>query len=213
MKTIYAIPGLGATKNLYKFIRIADAKIIVLDWPPLSKGETMKTYARKFSKQINSAEPFYLMGVSYGGMICSEISLFLKPKKTILISSCKCENEIPEVIKIFRKSPLHLILTERQLRELVKKSNPLLGFDDWFLPEFKLMVDSMKRNYFKYSMDCIIKWKNKNCKRKDIIHIHGDADRTLPYNEVKADYVIKGGTHGMVINNANEINVILNMVI
>lgn len=213
MKKVYAIPGLGATKDVYKFIRVADAEIIVLEWPLLSKGETMKTYARKFSKQIDIAEPFYLMGFSFGGMICSEMSLFMKPQKTILISSAKCENEIPEAIKMFRKSPLHMILKEGQLRELVKKSNPLLEFDDWFLPEFKEMVDSMKRNYFKYSMDCIIRWKNRNCKRKDIIHIHGDDDRTLPCKEVKADYVIKGGKHGMVINNANEINLILNTVI
>lgn len=213
MKTIYAIPGLGATKDLYKFIKIADADIIVLEWPVTFKGETMQSYARKFMNQINTSKPFYLMGVSFGGMICSEISLIAKPVKTILISSSKCEDEIPETIKAFRKLPLHHVLKEKQLRELVKNSNLLLGFDEWFLPEFERMVDSMKGNYFKNSIECIVNWSNQNCNRKDIIHIHGDADRTLPIKEVKANYVIKQGTHGMIINNAVEINLILNSLI
>ncbi|MGK6351614.1 hypothetical protein [Parapedobacter sp. DT-150] len=41
------------------------------------------------------------------------------------------------------------------------------------------------------------------------VHIHGTADRILPFRFVKADYVIPGGSHLMVVNRAKEISDII----
>jgi len=42
------------------------------------------------------------------------------------------------------------------------------------------------------------------------VHIHGDQDRIFPIKNIKPDYVIKGGTHMMVWNRADEISAIIN---
>lgn len=211
--TIYAIPALGTTGDIFQYLHIKNAKIIVLDWPKLNRNDTMHTYAEKFLPSINRLEPFYLMGVSLGGMLCSEVSLLAKPKKTIIISSCKCSNEIPEPVQLLSEFPLHDYLGEKLLRELTINSRQILGFDKSYLPQFKKMVYSMQPGYFRNTIHCVANWKNNLCKRDDIIHLHGDADKLLPISNVKPDYVIKGGTHAMVVNNANQISVILNSLI
>lgn len=213
MKTVYAIPGLATTKELFQFVKLNNAKLVCLDWPHIEEGETMRSYAQKFAKQIDTTKPFVLMGVSFGGMLCSEISLLVKPEKTILISSSKCFNELPPTIRVFNKIPLHHVMTEGMLREMALNSRLIIGFDKVFMPEFERMVKAMQPNYFKYSIDCIVNWTNKNCYRNDIIHIHGDADKLLLYRNVKSDYTIRGGNHSMIVNNAEEINAILNRLI
>jgi hypothetical protein len=39
-----------------------------------------------------------------------------------------------------------------------------------------------------------------------MIHIHGTDDHTLPIKNVKADYIIEGGSHMMVLTRGEEIN-------
>lgn len=213
MKTIYAIPGLATTGELFKYIKLNNALLKTLEWPPIIKGETMQSYARKFLKQIDETKSFALLGVSFGGMLCSELALITKPERTILISSCKCANELPAILKLFSKIPVYNIMSDKILKGMAINSRLILGFDKKFMPEFEEMVFSMERDYLKYSMDCIVNWDNTNCHRKDITHIHGDADRLLVYRSVKADYTIRGGTHAMIINNAREINTILNSLL
>lgn len=79
--TIYAIPGLGTTEKLYVNTKIKGVEIIVLNWPTPEKNDTMESYARKFLPQINTNIPFCLLGVSFGGMICTELSKIISPKK------------------------------------------------------------------------------------------------------------------------------------
>lgn len=213
MKTIYAIPALATNAEIFKFLDLKNAQLKVLDWPILSKGDTMQSYAKKFTDQIDASRPFSLLGVSLGGMLCAELTEYLKPDKTILISSCKCASEIPEGIKVFNKFPLHHYLSENALREMAVNSRLLLGFEETYLPDFKRMVYSMQSDYFKNTIEMVVNWSNKKCKRKNCIHIHGDDDRLLLYNKVIADYTIKGGTHAMVVNNANELSVILNTIL
>jgi len=213
MMTVYAIPGLAATKELFADLKLQNAKLVCLYWPKLNKGDTMKSYARKFTKQIDTSKPFILLGVSFGGMLCSELSQILNPVKTILISSCKCFNELPPTIKALKKVPVQDVLSEETLREFATHSRLIIGFDKSFMPEFERMVESMQTDYFKNSINCIVNWTNKVCCKNNIVHIHGDADRLLLYRHVKSDYTIRGGNHAMVINNAEEISYILNKLI
>jgi hypothetical protein len=42
-----------------------------------------------------------------------------------------------------------------------------------------------------------------------VTHIHGTADKILPFGWVKADISIKDGGHFMTVNKASEINSVL----
>ncbi|MFN8117717.1 MAG: hypothetical protein U0W65_16530 [Bacteroidia bacterium] len=206
--TIYAIPGLGTTEKLYVNTKIKGVEIIVLNWPTPEKNDTMESYARKFLPQINTNIPFCLLGVSFGGMICTELSKIISPKKIFLISSCKSRKELPWFIKTLKYIPLHRLISENQHRKMAYKGRWIIGFGKAYIPEFLGMVNSMTKNYFKYCINIIVNWNNTTLP-KNTIHIHGDNDILLWYRFVKPDYTIEKGSHAMVVFQADEINKII----
>ena len=206
--TIYAIPGLGTTEKLYVNTKITGVEIIVLNWPTPEKNDTMESYARKFLPQINTNIPFCLLGVSFGGMICTELSKIISPKKIFLISSCKSRKELPWFIKTFKYFPLHKLISEKQHRKMAYRGRWIIGFGKAYIPEFLGMVNSMTKNYFKYCINIIVNWNNTTLP-KNTIHIHGDNDILLWYRFVKPDYTIEKGSHAMVVFQAEEINKII----
>ena len=206
--TIYAIPGLGTTEKLYVNTKIKGVEIIVLNWPTPEKNDTMESYARKFLPQINTNIPFCLLGVSFGGMICTELSKIISPKKIFLISSCKSRKELPWFIKTLKYIPLHRLISENQHRKMAYRGRWIIGFGKAYIPEFLGMVNSMTKNYFKYCINIIVNWNNTTLP-KNTIHIHGDNDILLWYRFVKPDYTIEKGSHAMVVFQAEEINKII----
>ncbi len=213
LKTIYAIPGLSTTKELFRFLKIEGAEIIVLDWPTPRSNETMQTYAAEIAKQIVATKPFYLLGVSFGGMLCVEISKIVSAEKIFLISSAKNSNELPSSIKCFKYFPIHKIIPESLNRALGRNVRRIVGFEKIFLPEFVKMVNSMPAGYFRSSFKCVINWKSQPGSNENIIHMHGDADKLLPHKFVKAEYIIKGGNHAMIVYKADEISKIINTIL
>lgn len=205
---IYAIPGLGTTEKLYVNTKIKGVEIIVLDWPIPEKNDTMQSYASKFVPQINTSVPFCLLGVSFGGMLCAELSKIISSQKTFLISTSKLRKELPWFIKTLNYLPIHKIVSEKQHRKMAYQGRWIIGFGKAYIPEFLGMVNSMTENYFKYCINIFVTWQGSELP-KNSIHIHGDADRLLRYNYVKPDYTIKSGSHAMIVFQAEEINKII----
>lgn len=205
---IYAIPGLGTTEELYKNVKIKDVEIIVLKWPIPEKNDTMLSYAKKFLPQIDTRQSFCLLGVSFGGMLCTELSEMISPQKTILISTAKCRQELPWFIKLFKYISLHKLISEKTHRKMAYEGRWFIGFGSALIPEYLGMINSMTENYFKNCINIIVNW-NRNYFPKNYIHIHGSADRLLLYKYVKADYTIKDGSHAMIVFRAEEINEII----
>ena len=208
MIKMYAIPGLGTTQELFINIRIKNTEIIVLDWPIPSANDTMQSYAKKFLPLIDTSNPFYLMGVSFGGMICTELSKLISPVKTFLISTCKTRQELPWFIKTLKHIPIHLVLSEKYHRKLAYQGRWFIGFGAAYIPEFLGMVNQMKENYFTYCIHIIVNWNN-TIAPNNTIHIHGTNDNLISHKNVKADYLIKDGSHAMVVFRAEEINAFL----
>ncbi|WP_051584663.1 alpha/beta fold hydrolase [Pedobacter jeongneungensis] len=92
----YFICGLGADKRIFAKLKL-DEKInmIHVDWIKPVKNESLSAYAERLSKVIDNAQPFALVGVSFGGMIAVEIAKILNPVSTIIISSTMLSNHLP----------------------------------------------------------------------------------------------------------------------
>lgn len=208
VKTIYAIPGLGTTGKLFQHLKVKDAEIVVLQWPRPEAHYSLKDYAKEFLKQIDASRPFYLLGVSFGGMLCMELSKLISPQKIFLVSSSKTRRELPGLIRLFRYFPLHKLIPERHHRKMASQSRWFLGFDKSYMPDFLAMIDAMPDHYFSRAIGYIVNWNNMDA-HGPIVHIHGNADRLLLYRCVKADYTIHRGSHAMIIEQAEEINQII----
>lgn len=209
MQTIYAIPGLGTTKELFKNISILNYEIKVLDWPEPKKDYTLKDYSKQFLKQMDSSKPITLMGVSLGGMLCSELAEETQTNKIILISSCKDTSEFPFLLKALKFFPVHKLLPDKLVRFLAGTKRRFLGFEKSFDRIFFEMIQQMPKNYFRYCINYIINW-DKIESQKEFIRIHGTADKLLPNEKGKNFHFIKGGSHVMILTKAKEINAILN---
>jgi hypothetical protein len=77
---------------------------------------------------------------------------------------------------------------------------------------FKSMLEAKDPTYLKRTINMIINW-DKTTYNKKIIHIHGNEDHTIPIKNVRADYVIKDGSHMMTLTRAKEINTLLKTVL
>ena len=212
MIKVYVIPGLGTTERLIANIRIPNAEVIVLAWTLPEKKDTMISYAKKFVAYIDVSNPFYLLGISFGGMICTELNKIIYPVKTFLISTSKTRDELPWFIKMGKYIPIHLLFNEHFHRKLDYYGRGIIGFENDYTIEFLEMLNQMKKHYFEYCIHMIVNWNNKILP-KNAFHIHGTNDKLLPHKLVKADYFIEGGTHAMIVFRAKEINAIIEKII
>lgn len=206
----YFISGLGADKRAFQRLALpASIRRIHLDWFPIEDGDTLGSYIERFSKQIDAEQPFDLVGMSFGGMVAVELSKFLRPRKTVLISSISCYGELPLHFQCIGKIGLHKLIPRKLL-------NKTYFFTDWFFGAqtkvekqlLKNIVHETSDHFLKWAIHEILRWKNKT-RPDNIYHIHGSKDRIFPCSRVRYDRLVVGGGHFMVYRNAKEISKIL----
>ena len=205
----YFISGLGADrKAFYKLKLPTGYEPVYLDWIPPLPGEPMNEYANRFSLAINEKEKFILVGLSFGGMMATEIAKTKKPQRIVLISSVAVSDELPWYFKLAGKLGVQKIVPSG----FYKKATALNHFMGGGTKEDKVMVMSFAREtdpeFIRWSVNSILRWKQHE-RPENIIHIHGSSDRLLPLRFTQADHIIANGRHLMVLNKAAEINKIL----
>lgn len=204
--TLYLFPGQGSDSAIFSKMNFPDSftlKYMELMTP--SKGEMLPEYAQRFISQIDTAEKYSLIGVSLGGMICSELADVLEPEKVILISSAKCASELPSRYRFQQKVRLNRAIPASWYRGGALLLQPLVEPDrNKEKDTFKRMLKSKDKVYMKRAVDMIINWQ-KETYNTDIIHLHGDNDNTIPIKNVKPTVIIEGGSHMMALTRGEEI--------
>lgn len=211
---IYLIPGQGADSRQFKNLSI-DNKFEVknIEYFTPEKGWEMKDFAKALVAQIDTSRKFVLVGVSLGGMLATEMGDFLHPEKIILISSAKCRDEFPGRYKFQRVIPIYKWVPGGLVKGGAKFLQPLVEPDRKYDSEmFKSMLNDKDPVFMKRTVAMIMEWDRTDY-RQDIIHIHGDNDHTLPGKNIKYDFLIKNGSHMMVVTRADEISVLINQIL
>ena len=209
----YFISGLGADRRAFYKINLPRGyQPIYLDWITPLANETLADYAKRFSQAIKQDEEFVLIGLSFGGMLASELAKIVSPKKLIIISSLSSYSELPWYFKLAGRLGLHRIISP----SLYKQATIMNRFMGAGNKEMKSIVYSYVNNidpaFIRWSLNVIVNWSHTE-RLSEMIHIHGSNDHLLPYRYVKADYLVKGGGHLMVMNRADEVNSILREVL
>jgi len=207
MKRIYLISGLGADRRAFKKLSFpADFELVYLDWIAPIANESLEGYANRMALLIDTSTPFYLIGLSFGGMLAIEITRKLSPLHTFIISSSPVFKELPWYYRLAGTLSLQKLVPV----SLMKKGNGIgLAFlgakthDERTLLK-RLIIDSDPA-FMKWALTCILTWRNKE-RPANFTHIHGSADRILPIRYYKPDIIVKGGGHFMVYANAEEIS-------
>lgn len=204
---IYLFHGQGSDQRLFKNLVVPTGYDTVhISYPMPDKQEDMHSYALRILSQIDTARPFVLLGVSLGGMICTELSDTLSPVRTILVSSAKTGGELPGRYTFMRTFPVNRIVPKGLIKAGGRLLQGIVEPDRKYDKEtFKSMLKEKDPLFLKRTVDMITHWERTTCSLK-IVHIHGNKDHTIPVKNVKADYIVTGGSHMMIITRAGEIN-------
>lgn len=209
MSKAYLIPGLGADSRIYNNIIIDGCELIKLDWIEPDKTDTLKSYAQKLILQNNIVPLSVVIGNSLGGMIAIEIAKILPVKKVILISSIKTIDEAPAYFSFFRALPVYKIIPGKLMTSMGFAIRFMLG--KMSEADNRLFIDMLENSsptFMKWAMYASLHWDNKTVPA-NVTVITGDNDKVFNYRRIGDPIIVKGGTHIMIFDRANEINAIL----
>jgi pimeloyl-ACP methyl ester carboxylesterase len=212
MKNIYVISGLGADERVFYKTDFGKNNVVFLKWMLPEKNESVENYSLRLSKKIIHKDPV-IIGLSFGGMMAMEVAKHINTEKIILISSAKTRYELPLFYRAAGKLNLQKIIPFFFLLRANVFSN--WAFSNRTLDD-KKMLDTMMREtdivFLKWAINKILHWQN-TAVHKNVVHIHGNKDRILPFKNIRASLVIENGAHLMIITQSDEVNKILSKVL
>ena len=204
-KNIYCISGLGADERAFDRLNICGCTLHHLNWISPLPNENLSSYASRMLNKINENNPV-ILGLSFGGMVAIEMAKQIATEKLILISTVKTYSEIPKWMRMAGLLSLHKLIPIKPNRFTEKADDRRMGIET---KEEKVFVDQYRKNadqkYVDWAVHQILNWKN-TLVPPNAFHIHGENDRMFPLKNIRPNYVVKNGTHIMILNKADEIS-------
>lgn len=208
MQTVYFISGLGADKRVFSELDLPNINCVYIDWVNPDMNDTVVTYSHKLLPQIDTTQAVILVGVSFGGMLATELTKVIPNCQTILLSSAPSMNQIPLIYKW---------LTQLKLPDLVpfaafKTMTPMTYFYFGVTAQrhkelLKTVMQDTDEAFFRWAIKAITHWRNTNLP-KNLYYIHGTKDRILP--KIPQDAItIDDGGHLMVLSHSVEVSLAL----
>ncbi len=211
-KNIYIFSGLGADERVFQQLDLSGYTTTFIRWEVPQKRESIENYATRLLPQITSIRPT-LIGLSFGGLIATEIAKQIETEQIILLASIKTKNEIPYYYRLGGKLMLHKLLPTQLLSGKNLFSN--LVFRNSSNVE-RLLMESIFAGtnpiFLRWAIDKAVRWNNQK-QLENIRHIHGTADHIFPFRYVSCDVKINNGGHLLTLKNADEISQILRTII
>jgi len=210
--TTYFLSGLGADRRIFSKLNLPEhLNIVHIEWIPNLPNESITSYVKRLSSAIDTTKPFQLVGLSFGGIVATEIAKISKPKQIIIISSISSSKQIPWYFNLSGQFLFNPLIPS----SFMKLSNPI---SHWFFGAksteektlFEDFLNVSDSNFLKWAFEKIATWENK-IKVENLFHIHGEDDKAFPIMYVQPDYVVKGGEHLMVYDKHEEISKVLAM--
>jgi pimeloyl-ACP methyl ester carboxylesterase len=206
---VYFISGLAADKRVFKYIELpSGCEAVHLDWIVPQKEDTLASYAIRLAAKIDRSAPFALVGLSFGGMLATEIAKQYNPAVTILISSVPVANQLPGYFRLAGKIGLHKLVPV----SLLKSSAATKRFftrekntDKKLLWE---IINESDAGLIRWSIDAILNWQNDTIPQP-VWHIHGTRDEILPVRFTHPTHTIPKHGHMLVMTCPQKVNEIL----
>lgn len=208
MKDLYFISGLGADERVFANLKPEGFRLHFIRWQKPFKNEGIEAYAARLSAEINTPSPV-LVGLSFGGIMAVEIAKIVAVDAVILISSAKTSAEIPWYYKLAGAVRLNRIIPAGWLKRWGAVTEWFFGMEH---PEYRAILKKMLQDtdsdFLVWAIDKVINWKNKTTP-SGVYHIHGTSDRLLPFAFTRPDASIRGGSHFMILDRAEEITALV----
>jgi pimeloyl-ACP methyl ester carboxylesterase len=201
--------GLGADDRLVEPQRGIDADVEIRPWIPIIENEPLADYAKRMAAQIDPTPPFYLGGVSLGGMIALEVARYLPPRGMILLAACRSYRGIPWPYRWAGRlawiAPLWLVQLGKLIMPHVRR---LFGIENEQQLRFFIdMLHDADPRFIRWSIQAMLTWHGAPPVDVPYLSIHGDRDHILPLPLAgPVSYVIQGAGHVMNVTHSGEVN-------
>lgn len=203
---LYAISGLGADQRVYNYLNIS-VKLIHLNWISPLKNESIADYAKRLAEDIDTSQPFGLIGMSFGGIVAVEITKQLNPKFTILISSAETKYELRTIYRWFGKLNIIRFFPEWCFNMPRWIAYYIFGAQNKAL--LKAILDDADMYFTKWAVNQISRWKNET-KIKNCYKIGGTKDKLIPQKMENNMTLIENGEHFMIVDMNDSVSEIIN---
>lgn len=204
---VYCMPGLAASSDIFERIELPKDtfELILLEWKLPFLNESLKAYAQRMVLEIYHENPV-LIGVSFGGILVQEMAAFCNPKKVIIISSVKTNEEFPRRMKIAKAVKLYKIVPTSVVSHFESLAKISLGDKiNQRLKLYEKYLSIRDKSYLDWALKSVLLWDRKVAD-PNVIHIHGDKDEVFPLKYISNAIVVKGGTHILVLNKYKWLN-------
>ena len=195
------MPGLAANPSIFEYIELPGEKYQIhwLDWLIPKSKESLRDYTRRLSERIEHANPV-LIGVSFGGIIVQEMSLMIKTKRVIIISSVKCRAELPRRMRFASCTKAFRFLPTSLARHVDYFEKFAIGdFAQKRAKLYKKYLSITDNSYLDWAIEHMVCWDREE-PMEGVVHIHGDKDLIFPFKYIGESITVPGGTHVMIIN-------------
>jgi pimeloyl-ACP methyl ester carboxylesterase len=211
---VYFISGMCYNCSVFDNLRLPKGfRKVYLEWTIPDPDEPLSHYARQMARAIDPQKPFVLVGYSFGAVIMQEMSLFLKPQKSVVISSFKDKSEIPGLFRFVQKTHLAEwvpdeffeqteFITEAFNRTLFHATNAEMA-------QYMTVTDPV---YVQWAVAQITGWVPENNSDR-LYHIHGTEDQIFPYKQLTNVIPIPEGDHLMVVKMADQVSAVLDSIL
>lgn len=211
---VYFISGMCYNCSVFDKLKLPKGfKKKYIEWHIPRPDESLDEYAHTMAGKIDPSHPFVLVGYSFGAVIMQEIDRFLNPVKSIMISSFKSEDEIPNLFRAVRRTNL----VERVPMRVYSSTEFITNAFNRFVynmptSELAQVMTYTDPAYIKWAVKQITEWVPGGS-HKHLYHIHGTLDQIFPYEHIRNAFPVEDGDHLMVLKKAGIVSSILSGIL
>lgn len=202
-------PGLGATGDVFA-PQFADfPELIVPEWIAPLRGESLAGYAERFAGIINPGMPCVVGGISFGGMVATEVCKHLDTRALVLIASLQSPREMPRrarwFARLFGLLPSPVVWLGQRLAQLcapiawcVTTRNGWSLYRQAWGNSARLVV---------WSCRAMAGWTASESPIPcPVIRLHGDRDPALPAHCAPGAELVRGGRHVLTLSHPDVVS-------
>jgi pimeloyl-ACP methyl ester carboxylesterase len=205
---------MGADERLLEPQRALDAEIIVPPWIPAEPTDTLASYAQRLAYTIDTSKPFYLGGISLGGMLAYELAPLVGPnlRGLIIIVACTSKDGIPLLYRLIGRCVALLpAFTLRIGKSVVPAVRKLFGISTKEQARlFQSMLADADVHFLKWSLGAVLRWSGPHISPNiPTLTIAAGKDLILPSRRMRAAHVVESAGHTVNVTHAADVNRII----
>ena len=210
---VYFISGLGADKTVFQLLDLQYCEPVFIDWITPFKHETLQQYALRLKKEKGMEDDAIIVGLSFGGMLATEIAKAFPKARIIILSSAKTKNEIPALYRVGNYVPMYQWLPNGLQKYFMRSYEKMFGVTSTQGKEiYQALIKNADISFNNWAVWALLHWDNMQVPT-NLVHVHGTNDKILYYKNVHCDITVANGGHLMVMEQAAEISAMLKKLI